>query len=123
MLTTFIVAQAMVSPVIDWLTARLGRKQLMLTCIGMFTTCAYQCASADSISETIIYRTGQGLCGAPLVALWPSFVRVVLDMPMDTAGMVLANRGIGLFPAMLFGSWFVNRYAPRILMVESGQLI
>lgn len=283
-LTTFIVAQAMVSPVIGWLTARVGRKQLMLTCIGMFTTCACLCASADSISEIIIYRVGQGLCGAPLVALsqavlldayprerhgtamgvwlagvaiaasvgpvvsgyltehyswrlvffasvplaavtstliilymrdtarsaaghfdalgfcmiatgvaalqimldrgeredwfdsslivllgavaaiglylflvhtitttkplvnprlmrdrnfalgmmfvigfgvlqytslalWPPFVRVVLDMPMDTAGMVLANRGIGLFPAMLFGSWFVNRYDPRILMV------
>ena len=69
MLTFNIVATAIATPPTGWLAARLGRKRLLLGAVLGFTISTLLCGLATSLPELILWRSCQGLFGAPLVPL------------------------------------------------------
>ena len=68
-LTSYMVAQAVVMPITGWLTDRIGFKPMLLICIGGFTLTSLLCAVATSLPEMVLYRLLQGIFGAPLMPL------------------------------------------------------
>ena len=68
-LTSYIVASAVMLPATGWLAARLGRRRLFLAAVGGFTVFSLFCGMADSLPAEVLLRIGQGACGAFLIPL------------------------------------------------------
>src|SRR5882672_885161 len=63
-LTSYIVAAAIMTPLSGWLADRIGRKKLFLISIGGFTVASMLCGIANSLPEIVIFRLLQGVFGA-----------------------------------------------------------
>src|ERR1700677_3667015 len=68
-LTSYIVAAAIMTPLTGWLADRFGRKPLFLVSIIGFTLASALCGLAQSLDQIVLYRVLQGLCGAALVPM------------------------------------------------------
>ena len=63
-LTSYVVAAAIGTAPVGWLTARFGRKNFFIVCLIGFTVTSMLCGLADSISQIVVYRGIQGAFGA-----------------------------------------------------------
>src|SRR5579885_2652028 len=68
-LTSYIVAAAIMTAPIGWLADRFGRKTLFIICVGGFTVASLLCGSAQNIEQMVLFRALQGSFGAALVPL------------------------------------------------------
>lgn len=68
-LTSYLVAGAIATPLSGWLAGRVGRKNVMLVSVGGFTLASAMCGLATSLSMIVFARFLQGACGAALVPL------------------------------------------------------
>src|SRR5919205_2942405 len=75
-LTSYIVAAAITTPVTGFLAARFGRRRIFLTSVAGFTAASVLCGMAGSLEQMVLFRLLQGVFGAPLVPLSQS---VLLD--------------------------------------------
>lgn len=100
-LTSYIVATAIMTPMTGWLTARIGRKKLFLLAIGGFTVSSMLCGIAGSLPEIVAFRLVQGLCGAPLIPLAQA---ELLDInPPERHGQAMAMWGAGALLGPILG--------------------
>jgi DHA2 family multidrug resistance protein len=63
-LTSYIVAAAMTTPISGWLANRFGIKRVFLTAVGGFTVASVLCGLATSLPELVLFRFVQGALGA-----------------------------------------------------------
>jgi DHA2 family multidrug resistance protein len=75
-LTSYIVAAAITTPVTGFLAARFGRRRIFLAAVAGFTGASVLCGMAGSIEQMVLFRLLQGVFGAPLVPMSQS---VLLD--------------------------------------------
>ncbi|MFL5295257.1 MAG: DHA2 family efflux MFS transporter permease subunit [Phenylobacterium sp.] len=68
-LTSYIVATAVMTPLSGWLSQKIGRKRMFLFSIAGFTLTSVLCGIATSLPEIVLYRLLQGLAGASLMPL------------------------------------------------------
>ncbi|TIR45293.1 MAG: multidrug efflux MFS transporter, partial [Mesorhizobium sp.] len=66
-LTSYIVAAAVMTPVTGWLADRLGRKELFLASVVGFTIFSMLCGMAWSLETMVLFRLLQGVFGAAIV--------------------------------------------------------
>ena len=100
-LTSYIVASAVMTPPTGWLSNRFGRKRLLLLAVGGFTLASILCGMAGSLSEIVIYRLLQGAFGA---ALAPLAQATLLDTyPRQRHGQAMAIYGMGLMVGPILG--------------------
>jgi DHA2 family multidrug resistance protein len=112
-LTSYIVAAAIMTAPIGWLADRFGRKKLFVTCVAGFTVASFLCALAQNIEEIVLFRLLQGMAGAALVPLSQS---VLLDAySVEERGSAMAIWGIGVMlgPIMgpTLGAWLTDNYS------------
>jgi DHA2 family multidrug resistance protein len=87
-LTSYIVAATIMTPMTGWLSGRIGRKQLLLISIAGFTAASALCGMAGSLAEIVGFRLLQGLFGAALIPLSQA---VLLDIwPKEQHGQAMA---------------------------------
>ncbi len=111
-LTSYIVAAAIVTPLTGWMAGRFGRKRLMLYSIIGFTIASGLCGVATSLGELVGFRLLQGVFGAALV---PMSQAILLDInkPEDH-GSAMSIWGMGAIlgpivgPAL--GGWLTDNY-------------
>lgn len=90
-LTSYIVAAAIMTPLTGWLAGRFGRKRLMLWSIVGFTAVSGLCGIANSLGELVGFRLLQGVFGAALV---PMSQAILLDInPPERHGPAMAVWG------------------------------
>jgi DHA2 family multidrug resistance protein len=95
LIVTFnIIATAVATPMTGWLTARFGRRHVMIWSVGGFTFASFLCGTATSLEELVFYRFLQGALGAPLVPL--SQAIVVDSFPKEKIGSATAIYGMGV---------------------------
>jgi DHA2 family multidrug resistance protein len=114
-LTSYIVAAAIMTPLTGWLADRFGRKPLFLVSIIGFTLASALCGLAQSLDQIVLFRVLQGLCGAALV---PMSQAVLFDVyPPEQHGRAMALWGVGvvLAPTLgpLIGGWLTDNYSWR----------
>ncbi len=63
-MTSYIVAAAMVTPLSGWISTRFGVKRVLVVAIAGFTTSSMLCGVATSLPELVLFRLLQGSCGA-----------------------------------------------------------
>src|SRR5579862_5446232 len=68
-LTSYIIAAAIMTPLTGWLADRFGRKPVFLISIIGFTIASALCGMAFSLDQVVFFRLLQGACGAALVPL------------------------------------------------------
>src|SRR4051795_8396103 len=100
-LTSYIVAAAIMTPVTGFLAARLGRKRLFLIAVAGFTIASVLCGIAQSLPQMVLFRLAQGVFGAPLVPMSQS---VLLDTyPREKHGAAMAMWGVGVMVGPILG--------------------
>src|SRR5215467_6604086 len=112
-LTSYIVAAAIMTAPIGWLSERFGRKKLFTICVGGFTVASFLCALAQNIEQMVLFRLLQGMAGAALVPLSQS---VLLDSySVEERGSAMAIWGVGVMlgPIMgpTLGAWLTDNYS------------
>jgi DHA2 family multidrug resistance protein len=112
-LTSYIVAAAIMTAPIGWIADRFGRKKLFITCVAGFTIASFFCALAQNIEQIVLFRLLQGMAGAALVPLSQS---VLLDAyTLEERGQAMAVWGIGVMlgPIMgpTLGAWLTDNYS------------
>ncbi|HLH98972.1 MAG TPA: DHA2 family efflux MFS transporter permease subunit [Xanthobacteraceae bacterium] len=111
-LTSYIVASAIMTAPIGWIADRFGRKKLFIVCTAGFTFASVLCGLAGSIGEMVAFRLLQGMFGAALVPLSQA---VLLDSySAEERGSAMAIWGIGVMlgPIMgpTLGAWLTDNY-------------
>ena len=111
-LTSYIVAAAIMMPLTGWLAGRFGIKYVFFVSVIGFTIASALCGSATSLSQLVIYRLLQGVCGAALVPLSQSTLLQI--NPVERHGQAMAVWGVGVMvgpiagPAL--GGWLTYNY-------------
>ena len=111
-LTSYIVAAAIATPLTGWLTGRYGRRAVFLASIVGFTVASALCGMAGSLWQIVLARLLQGLFGAALVPLSQA---VLLDInPREKVGQAMAVWGAGIMigPILgpMLGGWLTEAY-------------
>ncbi|MBV9199920.1 MAG: DHA2 family efflux MFS transporter permease subunit [Alphaproteobacteria bacterium] len=114
-LTSYIVAVAIMTPLTGWLAGRLGIKYIFLFSVAGFTLASALCGSATSLTQLVIYRLLQGACGAGLVPLSQSVLMQI--NPPERHGQAIAIWGMGVMLGPIFGpmlgGWLTEDYSWR----------
>ena len=92
-LTSYIVAAAIFTPLTGWMAGRFGRKRLMLWSIVGFTIASGLCGFASNLGEIVGFRLLQGVFGAALV---PMSQAILLDInPPERHGSAMSLWSMG----------------------------
>lgn len=111
-LTSYIVAAAIFTPLTGFLSERFGRKQIFIWSVIGFTITSMLCGAAQSLPQIILFRLLQGVFGASLVPLSQS---VLLDSyPPEKHGSAMAMWGMGVMVGPILGpslgGWLTEYY-------------
>ena len=111
-LTSYLVASAVILPISGWLSNRIGRKRFYMSCVAMFTVCSLLCGLATSLPILIFARILQGLGGGGLA---PSEQAILADtFPLEKRGQAFAVYGMAVVfaPAIgpTLGGWITDNF-------------
>ncbi len=111
-LTSYLVASAVILPISGWLSDRFGRKRFYMTCVVMFTACSLLCGLAPTLPMLIVARILQGLGGGGLA---PSEQAILADtFPLAKRGQAFALYGMAVVvaPAIgpTLGGWITDNF-------------
>jgi DHA2 family multidrug resistance protein len=114
-LTSYLVANAIVLPASGWFSLRFGRKRFLLFCTALFTFASFLCAFAPTMPILILARVLQGAGGG---ALQPLSQAILLEsFPREKQGMAMAMFGLGVVGAPIIGpflgGWLTDNYSWR----------
>ena len=114
-LTSYLVANAIVLPMTGWLANFFGRKRLLMYSVVGFTASSFLCGAAPSLPLLVLFRIFQGLCGG---ALQPLSQAVLLEaFPPEGRGKAMGFWGLGIVVAPVlgpvFGGWLTDSYTWR----------
>jgi DHA2 family multidrug resistance protein len=111
-LTAYIVASAIATPLTGWLCDRFGQKKIFLASISGFTVASALCGMSNSLGQIVAARLLQGVFGAALVPL----AQVVLMEinPREKQGSAMAVWGMGVMVGPILGptlgGWLTDSY-------------
>lgn len=100
-LTSYIVAEAVIIPMSGYLAMRFGRKRLMLVSVAGFVITSFLCSQATSLTEMVIFRLLQGAFGASVIPLSQSVMVDAFDA--KARGRAMAIWGMGVMVAPVAG--------------------
>jgi len=112
-LTSYIVAAAIMTAPMGWLADRFGRKKLFVVCVGGFTIASLLCALAQNIEQIVLFRLLQGMAGAALVPLSQSVLLDAYTAEERGGAMAIWGVGVMLGPIMgpTLGAWLTDNYS------------
>jgi MFS transporter, DHA2 family, multidrug resistance protein len=114
-LTTYLIANAVVLPASNWFGLRFGRKRFLLFCVVVFIISSFLCGAAPSLAFLLIARVLQGAGGG---ALQPISQAILLEsFPPAKRGAAMAAFGFGVVVAPVLGptlgGWLTDTYSWR----------
>lgn len=111
-LTSYIVASAIMIPLAGWLSGFYGRRKVFLISIVSFIITSILCGIAKNLPEMILFRLLQGIAGAALVPLSQSILLSINTKKNYGKAMALWGVGVTLGPILgpLLGGWLTENY-------------
>ncbi len=114
-LTSYLVANAVILPASNWFARRFGRKRFLIFCITIFTIASFFCGAAPSLSVILLARIMQGAGGG---ALQPLSQSILLEsFPVSKRSMSMAAYGLGIVLAPVLGptlgGWLTDTFSWR----------
>ncbi len=114
-LTSYIVAAAIMTPPTGFLAGRFGLKRLFLASVTGFTVASMLCGMAQSLTQIVLFRMLQGAFGAALVPLSQSVLFSVYPKERQGFAMALFGLGVMVGPVLgpVIGGWLTENYSWR----------
>lgn len=114
-LTSYIVANAIILPISGWLASYFGRKRLLMAVVTGFTVSSALCGMAPNLPSLILFRVLQGTTGGGLQPLSQSVLLEVF--PPEERGKAMAFWSLGIIAAPVLGptvgGWITDSYSWR----------
>jgi MFS transporter, DHA2 family, multidrug resistance protein len=112
-LTSYLVANAVILPISGWLSGVVGRKRFYMLCVALFTASSVLCAMAPNLPLLILFRVLQGIGGGGLA---PSEQSILADtFPPEKRGQAFALYGIAVIVAPTvgptLGGWITDSFS------------
>ncbi|MGA7430689.1 MAG: DHA2 family efflux MFS transporter permease subunit [Xanthobacteraceae bacterium] len=111
--TTYLIANAVVLPASGWLSNVIGRKRFYMICVAVFTVSSLLCGLAPSLSSLIFFRILQGLGGGGM----PTSEQAILadTFPPQKRGQAFALYGVAVIVAPTIGptvgGWITDNFS------------
>ena len=114
-LTSYIVAAAIMTPPSGFLPAKFGRKRVLLTAIAGFVVASILCGLSQSLVQIVVFRLMQGLFGAALVPLSQGFLLDMYDVEERGSAMALFGVSVMVGPVLgpVIGGWLTDNISWR----------
>lgn len=114
-LTSYLVANAIILPISGWISSILGRKNFYLGSVILFTVFSACCGLAPTLATLVVFRVLQGLSGG---GLQPSVQAILADsFPGEKRGMAMAVYTVAILCAPVLGptmgGWITDNYSWR----------
>ena len=114
-LTSYIVAAAIMTPPTGFLVGRFGLKRLFLVSTFGFTVCSMLCGMAQSLTEIVLFRVMQGAFGAALVPLSQTVLFTINAKERQGRAMALFGVSVMAGPVLgpVLGGWLTASFSWR----------
>jgi DHA2 family multidrug resistance protein len=114
-LTSYIVAAAIMTPPSGFLANRFGRKRILLTAIAGFVVASVLCGIAQSLVEIVGFRLLQGMFGASLVPLSQGILLDIYEPHERGSAMALFGVSVMVGPVLgpVIGGWLTDNMSWR----------
>ena len=111
-LTAYIVAAAIATPLTGWMVDRFGQKNVFLASIAGFTVASMLCGAAQTLPQIVLARLIQGLCGAALIPLSQAVLLDINPPERHARAMAVWVMGATLGPIIgpALGGWLTENY-------------
>jgi DHA2 family multidrug resistance protein len=111
-ITSYLVANAIVLPLGAYLGTIIGRKRFYMTCVAIFGVSSFLCGLAPSLPFLLFFRVLQGLGGG---GLQPSEQSILADtFPAEKRGQAFAVYGLAVITAPIvgptLGGWITDNF-------------
>src|SRR5438270_9928489 len=109
-LTSYIVASAIMMPLTGWLAGHFGVKYIFLASVVGFTITSAVCGAATSLTQLVLYRVLQGVCGAGLVPLGQATLFTIYPRERHGYAMAIFSTGAMMGPIIgpTLGGWLTE---------------
>jgi DHA2 family multidrug resistance protein len=114
-LTSYVIAAAIMTAPVGWMAVRYGRKNLFITCLIGFTITSMACGAAQSLTQMVIFRLLQGVCGAALVPLSQATMLDIYPFEQRAKAMAIFGMGVMIGPILgpTLGGYLTDAYSWR----------
>ena len=111
-LTSYIVASAIMMPLTGWLAGRFGVKYIFVASVVGFTIASALCGAATSLSQLVLYRLLQGICSAGLVPLGQATLFTIYPREKHGQAMAIFSTGAMMGPILgpTLGGWLTDNF-------------
>ncbi len=112
-LTSYIVAAAIMTAPVGWIANRFGRKNIFIVCSAGFTFASVLCGLAQDINQMVLFRLLQGVFGAALVPLSQAVMLDSYALHERAKAMSIWGMGVMMGPIMgpSLGAWLTETYS------------
>jgi MFS transporter, DHA2 family, multidrug resistance protein len=112
-LTSYIVAAAIMTAPVGWIANRFGRKRTFIICSAGFTVASVLCGLAQDINQMVLFRLLQGVFGAALVPLSQAVMLDSYTLQERAKAMSIWGMGVMMGPIMgpSLGAWLTETYS------------
>jgi DHA2 family multidrug resistance protein len=112
-LTSYIVAAAIMTAPVGWIANRFGRKRIFIVCSAGFTFASVLCGLAQDINQMVLFRLLQGVFGAALVPLSQAVMLDSYSLQERAKAMSIWGMGVMMGPIMgpSLGAWLTETYS------------
>jgi DHA2 family multidrug resistance protein len=122
--TSYLVASAVILPISGWLSGVIGRKRFYMLCVATFTIASVLCAFAPNLGVLIVFRVLQGLGGGGMA---PSEQAMLADtFPAKRRAQAFALYGVAVIVAPTIGpalgGWLTDNYSWHWIFLINGPI-
>ncbi|HEY1413955.1 MAG TPA: DHA2 family efflux MFS transporter permease subunit [Rhodopila sp.] len=114
-LTSYVIAAAIMTAPVGWMAVRYGRKRLFIICIVGFTITSMMCGAAQSLEQLIGFRLLQGMFGAALAPLSQATMLDIYPFSRRAQAMAVFSMGVTMGPMVgpTLGGYLTDMYSWR----------
>ena len=114
-LTTYLVANAVILPMSAWLSRVFGRKNYYMACVALFTVTSFLCGIAPSLGIMLFARVLQGIGGGGLAPVEQAILVATVAPAKRASAFALYTVAIVTAPAIgpVLGGWITDNYSWR----------
>jgi MFS transporter, DHA2 family, multidrug resistance protein len=114
-LTSYLVANAIVLPASNWFSLRFGRKRFLMSCVTIFTIASFACGAAPTLGLMLLARVVQGAGGGALQPLSQAILLESFPPAKRGAAMAVFAFGVVVAPVLgpTLGGWLTDTYSWR----------
>jgi DHA2 family multidrug resistance protein len=114
-LTSYLVANAIILPASNWFSLKFGRKRFLMSCVAIFTVASFACGAAPTLGFLLLARVVQGAGGGALQPLSQAILLESFPPVKRGAAMAVFAFGVVVAPVLgpTLGGWLTDTYSWR----------